>query len=183
MQNLKVKIIRIFALFSSIILIGCIPSTRTIREINETQGNIEAKIDILSNDLGELRRQMEIQRTEIQRTEVKYSVLSNRLDKLEKMESTSIKLKKKTPSNLYLIADSYYQQGDFINAILAYQSFIDTYPNERRVADAYLKQGLSLIKIGREERAKYFFKTVIDKFPDSEDAIIAKEKLNEIEKQ
>jgi TolA-binding protein len=45
---------------------------------------------------------------------------------------------------------------------------------------SYLKQGLSLIEIGREEEAKLFFQTLIDKYPQSEEAKTAKEKIREL---
>ncbi|GJM16277.1 MAG: tol-pal system protein YbgF [Thermodesulfobacteriota bacterium] len=80
----------------------------------------------------------------------------------------------------YWIAESYYRQGEFEEAILEYQKFIDTYPKDDRVPLSYLKQGLSLIEIGREEEAKLFFQTLIDKYPQSEEASTAKEKIREL---
>ncbi|MEM7007665.1 MAG: tol-pal system protein YbgF [Thermodesulfobacteriota bacterium] len=80
----------------------------------------------------------------------------------------------------YWIAESYYRQGEFEEAILEYQKFIDSYPKDDRVPLSYLKQGLSLIEIGREEEAKLFFQTLIDKYPQSEEAKTAKEKIREL---
>lgn len=80
----------------------------------------------------------------------------------------------------YWIAESYYRQGEFEEAILEYQKFIDSYPKDERVPLSYLKQGLSLIEIGREEEAKLFFQTLIDKYPQSEEASTAKEKIREL---
>jgi len=80
----------------------------------------------------------------------------------------------------YWIAESYYRQGEFEEAILEYQKFIDTYPKDDRVPLSYLKQGLSLVEIGREEEAKLFFQTLIDKYPQSEEAKTAKEKIREL---
>jgi len=80
----------------------------------------------------------------------------------------------------YWIAESYYRQGEFEEAILEYQKFIDAYPKDDRVPLSYLKQGLSLVEIGREEEAKLFFQTLIDKYPQSEEAKTAKEKIREL---
>jgi Uncharacterized protein conserved in bacteria len=46
---------------------------------------------------------------------------------------------------------------------------------------AFLKQGLSLVNIERIEEAKLFLQTLIDRFPQSEEASIAREKLKELE--
>lgn len=80
----------------------------------------------------------------------------------------------------YWIAESYYRQGEFEEAILEYQKFIDAYPKDERVPLSYLKQGLSLIEIDRDEEAKLFFQTLIDKYPQSEEARTAKEKIREL---
>ena len=81
---------------------------------------------------------------------------------------------------VYWIAESYYREGKFEQAILDFQRFIDSYPKDSRVPLSYLKQGLSLINIGRKEEAKLFLQTLIDKYPKSDEAKIAKEKLNEL---
>ncbi len=83
----------------------------------------------------------------------------------------------------YWIAESYYREGRYEEAILEFQNFIDNYSRDDRVPLAYLKQGLSLIKIKRPEEAKIFLETLIDKFPDSEEAVIAKQRLVELAKK
>ena len=80
----------------------------------------------------------------------------------------------------YWIAESYYREGQFEESILEYQRFIDTYPKDERVPLAYLKQGLSLVEIGKKEEANLFFQTLIDKYPNSDEAKTAKEKISEL---
>ena len=46
---------------------------------------------------------------------------------------------------------------------------------------SYLKQGFSLIEIGREEEAKLFFQTLIDKYPGSPEADEAEKKISKLE--
>lgn len=86
----------------------------------------------------------------------------------------------KAPDATYWIAESYYRQGEFEEAILDYQRFIDTYPSDDRVPLSYLKQGLSLMEIGKNEEAQLFFETLIDKYPQSDEANTAKEKIREL---
>jgi TolA-binding protein len=43
-----------------------------------------------------------------------------------------------------------------------------------------LKQGLSLVNIGRKEEARIFLQTLIDKYPQSEEAKVAQQKLKEL---
>ena len=68
----------------------------------------------------------------------------------------------KAPDATFWIADSYYREGLYEEAILEYQSLIDIYPRDSRVPLAYLKQGLSLMKLNKNEEAKLFLQTLID---------------------
>lgn len=86
----------------------------------------------------------------------------------------------RTTDARYWIAESYYRETRHEEAILGFQTFIDSYPRDRRVPLAYLKQGLSLIEINRNEEAKLFLQTLIDKYPMSEETRIAKEKLRDL---
>ncbi len=108
------------------------------------------------------------------------SKLKKRLDELEKKGAFSGSPPAKSPDALHRIAESYYRGGKFEEAIFEFQRFIDTYPQDKRAPTSYLKQGLSLIKIRRKGEAKFFLETLIDKFPESEEAKIAKEELKEI---
>lgn len=87
----------------------------------------------------------------------------------------------KVPEAIFLIADSYYREGLYEEAILEYQTLIDRFPGNSRVPLSYLKQGLSLIKIDRIEEAKLFMESLIDKYPDSQEAAEARNKLSQLE--
>ncbi len=80
----------------------------------------------------------------------------------------------------YGIAESFYREKEFEGAILAYQRFIGFYPDDQRVPLCYLKQGSSLIEMGRKEEGKLFLEILIDKYPESEEAKTAKENIKEL---
>ena len=190
---------RYTALFAlSCFLTGCITSPGTIQDLSERQENLEAEVGRMSDTLTDVQRKLEIQSARIRNLEQNYSDIYLKLDELEAEPSanepsasvseegavgppapTALQAEK----DLYLKAGKLYNQGQFLNAILAYQVFIDTYPNDSRVADAYLKQGLSLVRIGRKDGAKFFFRTLITRFPDSPEAAKAREELKSIESE
>ncbi|MEM7009721.1 MAG: tetratricopeptide repeat protein [Thermodesulfobacteriota bacterium] len=89
------------------------------------------------------------------------------------------KQEQKAPSanDIYAKADESYKNRKYEDAILEFQQLIDNYPTDWRVPNAYLKQGNALINLGRKKEAGFFFKTLIDKYPDSPEANIAKQKL------
>ncbi|MCI0481075.1 MAG: tetratricopeptide repeat protein [Candidatus Dadabacteria bacterium] len=172
----------------SCLLAGCIAAPGSIQELGERQENLENKVAAISSDLNDVQRRLEIQGARIRSLEQNYSDMYMKMDDLQQKQAVSAPSKSaagegaKVPStgDLYQRANTLYNEGQYLNAILAYQVFIDTYPNDGKVADAYLKQGLSLVKIGRTDGAKFFFKTLIDRFPESREAAIAKQELEKI---
>jgi TolA-binding protein len=174
-------------LILSCLLGGCIAGPGYIKEMNQRQENLENNVTKMSRDLNDVQRRLEIQETRIRNLEQNYSEIYMKIDELKKQQITKPAkdnqgIKSITTGDLYARANNLYNQGQYLNAILAYQIFIDTYPNDTKVADAYLKQGLSLVKIGRTKGARFFFKTLIDRFPDSNEADIARRELEKIDK-
>ncbi len=177
-------------IFSSL-LAGCIASPGSIQELNQKQEGLENKAAVMSSELNDVQRRLEIQEARIRNLEQNYSDMYMKMSDLEKRRAVSPPAKpeageaeKDAPppptGGLYERAEALYNEGQYLNAILAYQVFIDTYPNDGKVANAYLKQGLALVKIGRTDGAKFFFKTLIDRFPESGQAAIARQELERI---
>lgn len=168
-------------LLVSLFLIGCLADPSTIKEMNERQDSIEQKVDSMSRQLTDMQRRLEIQEARIRNLEKNYSEIYMKIGYIEESKSASRPRKERSADELYREADRIYNKKQFQKAVLAYQVFIDTYPDDGRVADAYLKQGLSLVMMGSNKSATYFFKTLIDRFPDSHQADTARQKLKEIE--
>lgn len=169
------------SLLVSLFLAGCLADPATIKEMNERQDSIEQKVDNMSRQLTDMQRRLEIQEARIRNLERNYSEIYVKLGDMEESKPASKPRKERSADELYKDADKIYNQKQYQKAVLAYQVFIDTYPDDRRVADAYLKQGLSLVKMGSNKSATYFFKTLIDRFPDSPEAGTARRQLEEIE--
>lgn len=78
----------------------------------------------------------------------------------------------------FYIGDSYYTQSLFTQALDAYDTLLDTYPNGNKVPATLLK--IAFIKVAREEQpvARSFLERVISEFPDSEEARLARMRLD-----
>ena len=88
---------------------------------------------------------------------------------------------KQAPDATFWIADSYYKEGLYEESILEYQRLIDVYPRDPRVPLSYLKQGMGLMKLNKDEEAKLFFQTLIDKYPGSPESDEAEKKISKLE--
>jgi tol-pal system protein YbgF len=81
---------------------------------------------------------------------------------------------------VFWIAESYFNEKNFDQAILKYQDLIKNYPQADKVPAAMLKQGMAFKTIKDTESAKYVLKKLVKTFPKSEEAKNARVILKKI---
>lgn len=84
------------------------------------------------------------------------------------------------PEAVFLIADSYFMEELYEEAILEYQNLIDIYPDSPRVTTSQLKQGMALMEIEKTDEAALFFESLIESHPRSPEAAEAEKYLKKI---
>ena len=187
--------------FLLFLLTGCYTDKEAVKELYDRQDALEARMEELIKDVDAVLSKMDADMEsmeagqaklarDIESMKVRNVVLKQKVDKVAakkaakkgKPASASAEAKKVPPSNtpemIYSRAVTSYNDGKFEDAILEYQRLIDTYPKDKRVPEAYLRQGMALINLGRKQEAKYFLNALIDKYPNSSEAQTAREKLN-----
>jgi tol-pal system protein YbgF len=80
----------------------------------------------------------------------------------------------------YWLGETYYSEKNYDQAILEFQEIIKNFPDKEKVPAAELKQGMAFKELGDLKSARYLFKKVIDDFPASDEAKLAKEKLKSL---
>jgi tol-pal system protein YbgF len=80
----------------------------------------------------------------------------------------------------FWIGETYYQKKDYEKAILEYEKAITRYPEGSKVPAALYKQGLAFLELGDKANARNLFKRVIERYPRSEQAEMAKKKLEAV---
>jgi tol-pal system protein YbgF len=80
----------------------------------------------------------------------------------------------------FWIGDTYYLKKDYEKAILEYEKAIVKYPEGDKIPAAIFKQALAFLELGDKTNAKNLFKRVIEKYPHSDQADLAKKKLETI---
>jgi len=78
----------------------------------------------------------------------------------------------------FWIGETYYVKKDYEKAILEYEKVIVKYPEGDKVPAALLKQGLAFLELGDRANARNLLRRVIDRYPQSEQAEIAKKRLD-----
>jgi tol-pal system protein YbgF len=77
----------------------------------------------------------------------------------------------------FWIGETYYQKKDFEKAILEYEKTITKYPEGSKVPAALFKQALAFLELGDKANARNLFRRVIERFPRSDQAEMAKKRL------
>jgi tol-pal system protein YbgF len=67
-----------------------------------------------------------------------------------------------------------------VEAVAAYDRVIANYPGSASVPQAYYKRGLALQRLAEPDRARESFDAVIKQFPESQQAILAKQRLENL---
>ena len=75
------------------------------------------------------------------------------------------------------VAESLAGQKKDVDAIAAYDRVIANYPGSPSVPTAYYKRGMAFERLGDTARARESYETLIKEFPDSQQAVLARQRL------
>jgi tol-pal system protein YbgF len=78
----------------------------------------------------------------------------------------------------YWIGECLYGKQKFQEAIESWNTLFRDYPSSDKLPDARVKKGMALEKLGRRSQALVEYRYVVDRFPNSSAARIARERLN-----
>jgi len=85
-----------------------------------------------------------------------------------------------TNNVLYWMADSYQQLGDFNNALISLEKILED-PDSDHIDDALIKKGLLHRKLGQMEESLTLFNQLVNNFPRSEYAKLARMEIKRAE--
>ncbi len=80
----------------------------------------------------------------------------------------------------FWVGETYYLKKDFEKAILEYEKAIAKYPEGDKIPAALFKQALAFLELGDKTNARILLKRVIERYPHSEQAEMAKKRLEGI---
>lgn len=86
-------------------------------------------------------------------------------------------------NSLYWIGECYYAQRLYQEAVNTFTQLINTYGDGDKIPDATLKKGFALIEMGKQAEGIEVLKELTSKFPLSEEASLAQQKIKELLEQ
>lgn len=85
-----------------------------------------------------------------------------------------------TDNSLYWISQCYYTQKMYMDAVNNFTELINSYKDSDLIPGATLKKGFALIEMGKESEGINVLKGLISKFPLSDEAKLAQQKIKEV---
>jgi len=85
-----------------------------------------------------------------------------------------------TPMAYYWLGESYFGKKDFPKAAENFDKVSRDFPKHEKVPSSILKLGYAYLEMGQKGRAKIYLKKVIEQYPRSNEANLAKEKLADL---
>jgi tol-pal system protein YbgF len=80
----------------------------------------------------------------------------------------------------FWIGETYYAKKDYEKAILEYEKAIAKYPEGDKIPSALLKQAIAFLELGDKTNGRNLLRRVIERYPQSEQADMAKKRLDAI---
>jgi tol-pal system protein YbgF len=83
-------------------------------------------------------------------------------------------------NSLYWIGECYYSQKMYQDAVNTFTQLINNYSDGDKIPDAILKKGFALIEMGKQSEGIGVLKGLVSRFPLSEEASLAQQKIKEV---
>ncbi|HWX19156.1 MAG TPA: tol-pal system protein YbgF [Bryobacteraceae bacterium] len=84
------------------------------------------------------------------------------------------------PAAEYWVGDLYFSQGDFENALKAFDQVLERYPANNKTPDALLMKGKTLVKLDKRNAGASEFRELIRRYPGSDAAVKARAQLKQM---
>lgn len=180
----------------------------TLGGMDERMGIVESKLEDLSHRFPELTRKMEQVKREISTRKDTGSVSDTstvmvNVDPKQLYDAAYLDLTKgsydlaitgfanylkyfpetEQASNAqYWLGECYYAKKNHTKAAIEFHRVLEDYSTGAKVPSALYKLGLSLLELKSVQQAKKYLQELVDKYPGTQEAELAKQKLKDLEK-
>jgi tol-pal system protein YbgF len=83
-------------------------------------------------------------------------------------------------NSYFYLAEIQFKAGDYQNAVANYDLVLQNFPSGNKAAAAQLKKGFALLELGKEDEGTQELKHVIQRYPRTNEATQAREKLRKL---
>jgi len=82
----------------------------------------------------------------------------------------------------YWLGECHYAKKNYTRSAIEFHKVLENYSTGAKVPSALYKLGLSLLELKSTEQAKKYLQELVDKYPNTQEAKLAEEKLKNTKK-
>jgi tol-pal system protein YbgF len=144
-----------------------------IAKVMRSGADVGVDLDALAGRIGELQAEMQETQNRIEQLSQQIADTNLELQSIPRRAPTrpapqGAQLPASDPETLYQEAYAYYRSGSYDLAILAFQRYLDAYPDTELADNAMYWLGESYFALGRFQQAIVAFDDVLARYPRSE---------------
>ena len=145
---------------------------------NENFNNLKAAIIQILNTLKQKNKPLSAKTAFLKARKLYFS---NKLNEAKQLFLYSLQRKYLPATSSYYLGEIAYRQGNYKEALAFYKKSINFYPKKTSFTSKLLYHtGISFLKLGQKNNAKLTFQKLINDFPTSKYANLAKKELEKI---
>jgi len=145
---------------------------------NENFNNLKAAIMQILNTLKQKNKPLSVKTAFLKARKLYFS---NKLNEAKQLFLYSLQRKYLPATSSYYLGEIAYRQGNYKEALAFYKKSINFYPKKTSFTSRLLYHtGISFLKLGQKNKAKLTFQKLINDFPTSKYANLAKKELEKI---
>ena len=154
----------------------------SIKEITKIQNqNFNSLKDAIKQILDMLKKQSKPLSPKEAHYKAKKLFFSNKLNEAKKLFLYSLQNRYLPATSAYYLGEIAYKQGNYKEALAYYKKSVQLYPKTASFTPRLLYHtGISFLKLGDKKSAKITFQKLINDFPNSKYAKLAKKELEKI---
>lgn len=155
-------------------------------DINKDFRELNGRVEVVENQLNLIKEGEQVKALEakIVQLETKISLLEATVTDLNSKSKAVVAapVVKESKSQVGTLGEAshHFDNKKWEDAILAYEEYRKTNPKGKSYPDATYKIGLCFQNLGMKDDARAFFKEVVEKYPQSKEAGLAKSKLKKL---
>jgi len=156
------------------------------RELQFIKGSVEENSHLTQQTALELKNRIEDLNFSVNQTQDRISSLQKKPVKTSKIEPQGKPVSKTDPKDqltdnaIYWTGNCYFKEKKHEKAISIFEDLINRFPNSNKAPDSHFVQALAFLELNEPLTAKIILETLIQNFPSSNAASMAKTKLSQL---
>lgn len=173
-------------------------NTAQMVEVDENLRGLRGRVEEVENGLNQIQMQsrsveakhqesekalaerLRVYQETLEKLEAQYLLLSQKVEALQASATAPAAAAKTPAKGSFETAEDLFNKKNWKQAIVEYDKYRKSNPKGKKYSDATYKIAICFQELGMKDQAKVFYEEVVDSFPQSKTAGLAKDRLKKL---